>query len=451
MNYKETSSFFHYNPHTIGVTDLSNNGSVNNETKFLLIHLNDKNRSQLLKKLDANIYGYNFDIIAEILQNNDLSIDNYRYLYHIFVTMSFPKYIVLGHKSVTMKPNGYVRSLDYNNYTIWRPTDESGYHHIGLLCTVYNNSEPNNDIIEYGLVDVNYLIRLPVNDSVINQPLITANEFGSLMTPIDTLYTINRAKVTLNGRNLSFKLKDINQKFITPTGSNSQELEMNINDYIEKQYITYNTQSQLVMNDKCITNNSENNVSLSSSNAGTSPASLENCNLLHDNLNQQKWYQYDNKFISYANNKCLTSDNNQLLVKSCSDNSEWVKDKQEYFDPNDIYWNKFKGRTVVLVEADNPWFQNKNIESPQIYITPSPELNKVTLRNDADFDSKYLLDKTKYDLGLGHSYSSHPAIPCIEGFSPRHATNFSLKSLIRIIVILILVVIFSYVIYMRYL
>jgi hypothetical protein len=63
---------------------------------------------------------------------------------------------------------------------------------------------------------------------------------------------------------------------------------------------------------------------------------------------------------------------------------------------NDYKWNKYKGKTVVLVEAEEPWYLNKDITTLQVLKT-LPAV-KPTYNTHANVEHFNILNYNNYIL-----------------------------------------------------
>ncbi len=98
----------------------------------------------------------------------------------------------------------------------------------------------------------------------------------------------------------------------------------------------------------------------------------------------------------------------------------------------DYNWDKYHGKTVVLVENDNPWFVNSDTTTQQHYNTNDTVLNDnievvshdnvLAYGNNLDYKSNFVMDTNSPNLGYGYSFASRKGVPCnknnnlIEGF-----------------------------------
>lgn len=455
----------------IRISDIANNThNINNKSKYILIHL--ENNYSLLSLLTerksdhSKIYGYNQYIIKNILKKKNIDINNFRFLYHIFVKKKYPKFIVIGNKSITKLPWDYQKTFPYNNGYVWRPISNNGYFGLGLLYGI-EKATINDQEFEYGIVDVNYLIRIPWIAPLSNTLLYSSytryrslnleklynseidpnrnkdkgaliasiNEFNSLTTPDDPQFTINRG-IVYDGRN-KFKLINENDKKYITNEFGVIKMEPEKSDVT--QYITYNSKNQLTIHGYCLTAKSEdvNNDGLNND------VILEYCKPSNDIANQQKWYPYyhNGKIIFYSifNNKCMTSHNGIVITEDFNSNNKnqlWIKKESIYDDEHNYFWQEFKGKSVILVSSDNPWYKvyyglsdvhnnekvneenidDKHYHEPEIHKEIYPDIKGIDVNTPeyGKFKNEFQMDPCRYDLGYGYSYASRRGIPCID-------------------------------------
>lgn len=143
---------------------------------------------------------------------------------------------------------------------------------------------------------------------------------------------------------------------------NSSNVYFMKNKYPNKQ-ITYNTQGNIIINDNFASKNIENFNNINDNNIDLNDIN-ENINNINDNINND---------INDINDNIDNNDNGNNI-----DNE--IMDIPEYVLP------KYKGKTIVLVDSENPWYLNYDTTIPIPY---SQELNLTTkqYRNEADFGS----------------------------------------------------------------
>lgn len=229
----------------------------------------------------------------------------------------------------------------------------------------------------------------------------------------------------------NIKLADNSNKYLTQVDGN---IKLKSKQTGLKQIFGYNTQGELISDGKCMTLNKNNNMLY-----------FDECNYMNDD---QKWI-IDNKKIKPqislpSENKCVELNNDTLILNECADFDiqKWNTENDD--DTNKFSWQKFKGKNVVLVEADNPWYVNNDDKFELEYPKEIVLDNGLGYKDNAYFDSNIILDSTKPDLGLGHSYASRKGITCnkIETFDgSSNDNNCKTNNIIIIVVVLLLLLV----------
>ena len=67
-------------------------------------------------------------------------------------------------------------------------------------------------------------------------------------------------------------------------------------------------------------------------------------------------------------------------------------------------WTTPKGKYVILVEPDEPWYVKKEQTTEPIRLIDKPVLKNLDYRDNADYKPEFVMDKTKQHLGYGYSY-----------------------------------------------
>ena len=221
----------------------------------------------------------------------------------------------------------------------------------------------------------------------------------------------------------NIKLIDNSNKYITNNDDN--KISIKSKQFGLNQKFSYNAQGELVSNNKCMTSKNDS-------------VYFDDCN----NNDSQKWKIDDGKIYSEENvDKCLESVDGNAVLKNC-DNSEfqqWNKENDNDNTTNYFSWQKFKGKNVVLVESDNPWYLNKE-NSHELKYQPHVIINDdYVYRDNSDVKFKSILDSTKPDLGKGYSYASRLYKNNIENFNAESDnTNTSLIVIILVALIFLM-------------
>jgi len=219
-----------------------------------------------------------------------------------------------------------------------------------------------------------------------------------------------------------FKIMNSNGKYITTLpDSNKIVLKDKLNRL--EQNVSYNAQGELIIDGKCITT------------SDGSTLKMDECN----KSKGQKWIIKNNKLILDNNKKCISdnTDNNNtdndntdndntdndnidndniynnddesdISLKACNQNTTDSSEQswfQELINKNND--NIFKGKNVILVNTDDPWYINKEFTIPQKYIDNNLSSLDNNLDYDyADFNSYFNINTKRADLGYGYSYAS---------------------------------------------
>lgn len=431
----------------ITINDLFGN-PVDNSTPFIL--LTTKKINSIIKKLDQrsydSIWEFDKDKLSSLLKPFDINIDNYRLFGHMFFNDYSPKSrsVIIIHKdfSILTSPTDYQFIGRYGSGYVWLPIGPSGFVSLGL---VYTSTEQKPSKEDYRMLDVNYA--LSINKSLQNKNILNFmanNEFNLLNSTVTPIFTIYRSKLYKDIRN--FKLIAFyDEKYITSIDSDSTNnnnlLKMRSRDNNNYQYINYSASGELKIGDKCISSAGNNH-----------PVNLQECN---DSDLSQKWYMYNNNIVSHQDNTCLTLDETgeNIKVSDCENsnsNQVWVKEKPEVIEPTEGRWYPSKGKNVILVDSDNPWYLNNEFKEEAKIIGNKEPLNQLTYQPYGDFKSKFIMDLTRPDLGYGHSYAERLGKPCpcnkpsklndrlLEGFGKINSGD-TVNMIILILCILIIV------------
>ena len=164
-------------------------------------------------------------------------------------------------------------------------------------------------------------------------------------------------------------------------------------------------------------------------------------NLLGSNKDNKK------KLITYniLNQKNLNDndslDNNNLDNLDNLDKIEHFTDSTRKTTENTVQdWTKYQGKSLVLVEANNPWYINKDTTIPIKYIRNDDYFNKGyrKLPNDASYKSNIVLDEYSPSLGYGYSYADRNNIQKVESFDGENKDNSNYIIIIMFVIILLL-------------
>lgn len=220
------------------------------------------------------------------------------------------------------------------------------------------------------------------------------------------------------------KLLNENGKYLTAVDEDIK-VKSKLNN--KNQSFKYTVQGDLIVDGLCVTNNGKN-------------LNLDSCT----GEEHQNWVLTNTGKIK-SEEYCLTadsSDNVSLKVCDSSDGQEWDIEEDNDSRSSSYTWDKFKGKTVVLVEAENPWYVNKDITIQKKYNKEPQILQDLHYRPNADFESTFIFDPKSHSLGRGYSYANHLGVPCdnekCENFeNSSSSTNFMFYLCVILIALLL--------------
>lgn len=406
----------------INITDIFGSNNINNKTPIVIINSNDIH--SLLKRIyikrDNSIWDYNYDVLKKIFADRKMNFDDYLVSGHIYLnTKDFkPKELIFFHKQYSSYSNNYVGVCDFGNGSLWRAVTDDGKFSLGVVYSP-SKSIPNKTI---AVVPEEYI---QYDKSEFKTP-IDQSEF-TLLACKDT----GRTRLLINRyyRSLSiFKLINSNGNYITNIPDSEEVI---LKEKLNKlgQVVSYNAQGELIIDGKCLTTNDGENVLVTT------------CS----NNDNQKWSLDNNGKVRSHSGKCLTSlnDEKKIRLEDCENDDstqEWISESSSSTN-SDYEWDYYKGKTVVLVGSDNPWYINKEFTVPRRYTE-----NANFIVNDIDSDgheyanysTDFNIDARKPDLGYGYSYASRQGKECIEGFGNKEEENNNIVILVFLIILIVM-------------
>lgn len=406
---------------------------INNNTQFILIGTNEIHKllTKVVEHEKSIIFGYNKKKIDQILKLRNVDPNNFVSLGHILYPPD-PKVLILGNKKICKIPIGYTIVSKFGRGHIVRPyfeeSDDNKKHYSMGLFYIDNNSKLTPEYI--GIIPNQYLKKMEKERNLGDLGDLVVNDYFLLSSRNLGVYTINRNLFKQDDK--EFKLADSNNSYLTMI---DDKANMRSKQNTLTQTFSYNAQGELTSDGKCLEYD-PNNVLF-----------FNKC----DNLNEkQKWLVTDTK-ISPSNDfsKCVESNfgDDDIHLTNCNndiDSQQWRLEDPDVPTSSDFNWDKFKGKTVVLVENDNPWYVNKDTTVQMDYRKNEYDhlYDDIKYRNNADYKSKFVINTSKPDLGYGHSYASREGTPCekVEGFGSLVDNN----NMYIVIIILILLAIFYY-------
>ncbi len=133
-----------------------------------------------------------------------------------------------------------------------------------------------------------------------------------------------------------------------------------------------------------------------------------------------------------------------------------ISEQKEHFTDNN--WQVYKTNSLVLVEANNPWYVNKENTIPLKYISSDKYFqnddNKKdytnpygynNIQSNAQYESNTKLDGSKPNLGLGYSFAERRNI---ENFGPKTEKKDNTNYII-LIMFIVIILLFAYNIYKK--
>lgn len=412
------------------VTDLFGY-NISDNSPLILITTNSIHKflNKLTSNNDSIIFEYDINKINKSLSDHNINSKNYIPLGHILYEQSstkLPSSLVLANRNFCRTPTDYEIITQFETGNIIRPftlIDNVKYYSVGLFFNINNNLDNNN----IAVFDPKYIINLQNT----NNEKVTANDLFLLSSGLCGIKTINRSMFD-NKNTKNIKLLSSTGKYLTGSPDKNVKIKSKQND--NKQNFSYNAQGELVSENKCLT--------------------VKNNNVLMDdcqNSNDQKWSMVNDKItLLNDSSKCLTSNpnNDSVVISTCDDNSSiqsW--DKEDTTSNPEFKWDKFKGKNVVLVSSDNPWYVNNDDDESLIINYPVERIllkdgvYDSTYRDNANYKTNVILNPNLPDLGLGYSIKSREQY--IEGFETDNKSNNNYIQLC-IVVILILAFIIVY-------
>lgn len=228
------------------------------------------------------------------------------------------------------------------------------------------------------------------------------------------------------------KLSSMSGKYMT-VDDDTKNIKLKSKNKSQNQLLSYSAQGELVMKNKCVTQPS----------GSGNPLYLSDC----VGSDSQKWNIAGNAIKAEIDDKkCVTFDDSETLISKTCDNSDQQSWQTEQSDSStdSFKWTDYFGKTVVLVEADDPWYLNKDVTIPMNYVQQHDLQQDLQYRQHADYKSGRIIDTNAPDLGFGYSYADRAGQPCqkIEGFN--EGQQDSPNILMMLLCILLLIFIYKY-------
>jgi hypothetical protein len=415
----------------ITVSDIFGNSSnVSNDTP--LIAINSHNIQNLVKRVSKrendSIYEYNFEAIVSTLNQYNIDIDKFGVFGSLYFNQKLGNQILLVSNTISKPAQDFTLIASYNTGSVWLPVGPSGFSALGLVYST-DNTKPSIETTKYRLIPNNYCTTSTVDNK--SEDYMSGNEFN-LLSHVKVKHNTIIRSIFYNKHSYSLINNDIDAYL---TASSESKLSLAPKNKNTTQKINYSVQGELIIDDKCLSvNNNDKSVF------------LEKCN---DTL-EQKWFPYDGVVVSQYDNTCLDTDGQDIVKSKCnnSQTQKWSIENQSDTD-TDYSWNynlssDQKGRSVVLVKSDNPWYINKDITEIK-KVEQKDSLNDgLVYRTHADVLPEFQLDLEKPDLGYGHSYASRQGKVCsnsIEHFTVSDYSTYFENPLLWLAILFILILV----------
>lgn len=421
----------------IYVSDLFGHKISNNSP---IIIINSSNTSKLMNiiasepKSGTSIWEYNKEVINDLLKIRNVDPDLFLPMGHVLYKQNNPpKTLVLGNSNWFNTANRCVNVMNYSNGKICKPyleTDNGQIDSLGLIYLQNDKSSVPKICVLPSMILTN--ISKQSNDD------LDTTEFNLLASPKLGFKTIARNEL-LSNKSRNIKLLNANNNYLSFVDSEAKTKQLQTS---VPQSFTYNAQGELTTDGKCLSY-SNNSVS------------VQKC----DNKNKnQKWLLSQNKILpSNDFNKCLeanlSSGESPVYLKECSDSSlgqSWGTENSDSDSSFEYTWDKYQGKTVVLVENDNPWYVNSDttIQKP-VKLPPFKLYDDIKYRENDDYKSDFIIDKNDPTLGFGYSFADRSGIPCnqingIEGFGSIKKYSTDIQIICIIIIIALLLIFYKY-------
>lgn len=181
------------------------------------------------------------------------------------------------------------------------------------------------------------------------------------------------------------KLSNISNKYMTMIDG---QPKMKDKIFSNNQSVSYSTQGELIIDDKCLTQES-------------GKVYFDNCK----NEKKQLWKINHNKIYSMESPEiCLSTSGENIKLSKCSekdenvdvsvdenvdvsiDENKWSVEESDVEKTSDYKPIKYKGKTIVLVDSENPWYLNYDTTIP-IQYNKKQIMTPKHYRENSDFGS----------------------------------------------------------------
>lgn len=411
--------------------------NIDNDTPFVIINTTESYK--LLKKIAKNktssIWEYNKKKFDDILKARNVDPDKFVSLGHVLYKPKLgPKTFILCNKSICTPPTDNEEVMIYGNGKIVRPyakLNDKTFYSLGLFYT--NGDKLNTDYI--GVIDDKYLLDIKLESSNETTDGLEQNDFSLLGATKLGIKTINKNKLLTNDMK-TMRIVNSSNKYLTDSDDESTKpyAKLKLKQKSLKQNFSYNAQGELISNGKCLTYENENE-----------KAYFSNCD---SNNKKQKWTIANNKISPTEDfSKCLESSDDNVSIQKCDKSIDqlWESEDIDIATSSDYTWDKYQGKTVVLVESDNPWYINEDVtHQKKIKNINYIPVDDIGYRFNADFKSTRVLDITQPHIGFGHSIADRDGISCskvkqIEKFDGKESDDNQIIVIIMLIIIILII------------
>lgn len=375
-------------------------------TMYPIILLHSSQPHLLLEKVDNHndsVWQLVYPTIMHILYSQRIDPATYAPLGHIwFKQNKLPDHIVipLVHTDLVISqyPIDFVKLDNYTKTAIWKPIGPRGYSAVGFVAS---SNKPSLRTIR---TINNILLTEFRGTNHYDNKLTNMNEFFLLSYLGEKKFTIKRTKLLYHNDIINIISKKTRQS-IAKVGSRIKPSSDDFSD------IHYTDQGELVIDGKCVGVSIDDNIN-------DNYLYLQDCN----NNDSQKWYPYRDNYVSQYNQGCMMNIDDHLVTNDCHSFGNHLDARWDTYTKNTVVeqdsqdhtnrWTTERGKRVILVEPDNPWYINKT-DHVQGIITPNHTvLNQKQYRKHADVYSKFMMDTNRSDLGYGYSYAQRAGKAC---------------------------------------
>lgn len=391
------------------ITDIFGNkiskGDENNHyLPFILLH--SVQPHLVIEKIEQgtdSIWQLVFPTIMHTLYFNRLNPSRFAPLGHIWLPKNkLPNKVsillVNTDNNISKYPIDFVKVGNLKDIFIWKPICSQGYRPLGYLASA---KKPSLNSIR----TVNKELVTTFRDTTKTVEKRTKmNEFNLLSYERHDKFTVKRTNL-LRDNNIIKLFSNSKRKILTENKDGTLGLDKDSDNYFQK--VNYTVQGELKLDGKCLGTSIDENIR-------DNFVYLQKC----DDSDGQKWYPYRDSFISQFDQSCLNSSDPVTTTKCDEEDRDqsWKKIPQETviednYQETDDNWVTKRGKRVVLIEPDNPWYINK-VKRPVGIIKQKPiKLNEKTYQN-ADYYSKFMMDTTRPDMGYGYSLAQRLGRSC---------------------------------------